>query len=106
MCVIHCQECNKPRCIYAVKKLDVIARRKIKGNSSKVYTCGSFLFPPDSDYSSTIVQSLTCQDPVEVQYCSASTVAFAPVCYHCGAPEETLLSDNEIMELKKTVHCS
>ncbi len=64
-----------------------MARKKIEDiESSKVYTCGSFLFPPDSDYSSTIVirQALTCQDPI---------VAFPPVCFHCGAPEETLLNN-------------
>ncbi len=68
-----------------------------------MYTCGSFLFPPDSDYSSTIVirQALTCQDPIEVQYYSAGTVAFPPVCFHCDAPEETLLNNSEIVELKK-----
>jgi len=103
-CVITCQECRKPRCVFAAKKLDILAKKRIDDIAdSKMYTCGSSLFPPASVYSSTIVvhQALTCQDPIEVQYYSSTMVAFPQVCYHCGAPEETLLNDSEIVELKK-----
>ena len=103
-CVITCQECRKPRCVFAAKKLDILAKKRVDDVAgSKLYTCGSFLFPPASGYSLTIVarQCLTCQDPIEVQYYSSTMVAFPQVCYHCGAPEETLLNDIEIIELKK-----
>ena len=92
-CVITCQECRKSRCIFAAKKLDLTAKKKIDDiDSLKVYTCGSFLFPQTSSYSSTVVRlSLTCQDPIEVQYYSSTIVAFPQVCYHCGAPEEMMM---------------
>lgn len=96
-CIIPRQECKKPRCVFAAKKLDILAKTRIKDiDFSRAYTCGSFLFPPDSAYNST--KCLTCQDPVEVQYYSSTMISFPPVCY---APEETLLNDSEIMDLKK-----
>ena len=76
-CVITCQECRKSRCIFAAKKLDLTAKKKIDDiDSLKVYTCGSFLFPQTSSYSSTVVVRLS-------------------------LIEETLLNDDEIMELKR-----
>jgi hypothetical protein len=96
----------KPWCVFAARML---AKKKIENIAfSREYTCGSFLFPPTYDYSSTIVvrQSLTCEDPVEVQYYSSTMVDFPPMCYHCGAPEETLLNDSEIMEFGPFVFLS
>lgn len=108
-CVISCQECCKPRCVCAVKELDMHAKKMISDTAdSKVYTCGSFLFPPASMCNSIIIvqQCLTCQDPVEAQYYSSTIGAFSQVCYHRGAPKETLLNDNEIMELKVRPICA
>ena len=81
-----------------------MATRKVDDiRCSKLYVCGSFLFLPDSMYHSTIVvrQALSCEEHVEVQYYSSTLCSFPPVCYHCGGPEETLLNNEEVLELKK-----
>ena len=98
--ILDCHECGKPRCIYSVKKLDIVATRKVDDiRCSKLYVCGSFLFLPDSMYHSTIVvrQALSCEEHVEVQYYSSTLCSFPPVCYHCGGPEETLLNNEEVL---------
>ena len=76
---------------------------------SHVFTCGSALFPPNSPLSETICvrESVTCSDPMELQYYSATLVHFPPVCYWCGAAEETLIHDSIFTEKERnfqTVH--
>ena len=55
-------------------------------DDSRLYPCGSHLFPPSSSHYESIVvrASLSCTDPVEVQYYSATLASFAQVCYFCG----------------------
>ena len=54
--LIFCEECLKPRCIYAVSRLskeeEIIIERV---RETKTYTCGSVLFPPDSPLRDTII---------------------------------------------------
>ena len=102
--VIVCQECYKPRCIYAKGKLswtERVATKKVK--ESRLFTCGCALFPECSSYHGTIVvrQKLSCSAPMEAQYFSAKLVYFPPVCYYCGCPEETLCQNDEIAKLKE-----
>ena len=61
------------------------------------------LFPSSSCYSDSIVvrQSLTCVDPMEVQYYSSTLAAFPDVCFHCGTSEESLVEDDNILQLRK-----
>ena len=67
------------------------------------YTCGCVLFPPTSPHHSTIVSraNISCRDCIEAQYYSASLVKFKPVCSHCGGPEETLVEDELVRDLKQ-----
>ena len=101
---IICQECLKPRVIFSACRLSeeqkVVVAQAVELH---LYTCGSVLFPPTSPHHSTIVvrQALTCNDPVEAQYYSATLVSFPPVCYYCGMAEETLVNDDEFRELKQ-----
>ena len=53
--VIVCYECLKPRCIYAARKLTAEGKILDDIDYSKLYTCGSSLFPPTSCYYNLIV---------------------------------------------------
>ena len=100
---ITCRECFKPRCIYASQKLNKHETALlVELDDSRLYTCGSHLFPPSSSHYESIVvrASLSCTDPVEVQYYSATLVNFVQVCYYCGL-DEGLVEDDAIKELRK-----
>ena len=66
------------------------------------YVCGSPLLPSSSPYFDSIVvrQSLLCTDPVEVQYYSSTLMSFPSICFYCGTPEEALVDDSGIQELR------
>ena len=101
---IQCQECFKPRCIFARNKLTSKERLSIEEvKESHLFTCGCCLFPPTSELFPTIVvrQNCTCSAVVEAQYYSAKLVSFAPVCYYCGLPQESLVNNDEIVALKQ-----
>ena len=93
---IACSECNKPR--YSHSKLtpsEVSEISQIK--NSKLYTCGSVLFPPGSSHESTIVvrEALVCVINIETQYYSSILVHIPPVCYYCGIGEDHLWMGSE-----------
>jgi len=63
---------------------------------SRMYTCGSELFPPH--YNSIVMcAALLCVDQIELQYYSAT---FPEVCFFCGL-DEGLINDDSIKELHK-----
>ena len=104
---ISCGECTNPRCIYARSKLsraEKVALENLK--DSRLYTCGSSIFPPDSkNYHSIMVQeNITCKDPVELQYFSATLVHYSQVCYWCGNVEEMLVLDEGGTHVKYCAH--
>ena len=70
---------------------------------SRMFSCGMPLFVPESPQHKTIVvrQKITCTSVIEAQYYSAKLVKLPPVCYWCGAAEETLVHDERITELKR-----
>ena len=72
---------------------------------SKLYTCGSALFPPGSAAADTIVvkEALSCNSPIERQYYSSVLVKFPPVCYYCAVGEESQFVNNE--EIKELHQC-
>ena len=104
------RECFKPRCVYSKAKLtkdEQIALKRVQ--ESWLYTCGSSIFPPNSACHDTVCvkESFTCSDPIELSYFSAALVHFLLVCYWCGMPEDSLVRDDEYMELERnyqTVH--
>ena len=101
---INCQECLKPRCIYAVKVLSWEEKAAIRViDESHLYTCGSPLFTNESPLHSSVVvrQKLTCSSPIEAQYYSAKLVTMPCVCYWCGGAEETLLFDDLFTQLQR-----
>ena len=103
--VINCQECLKPRCVYAAKVLSWEEKAAIKViDESHLYTCGMPLFGDSSSLHKTIVvrQKLTCSSPIEAQYFSARLVTLPNVCYWCGGPEETLIFDDLYTELQRS----
>ncbi len=102
--VIVCGECTKPRCVYARSKLcraESVAVENVK--DSHLYTCGSSIFPPSSEYYDSIVlrENITCSDPIELQYFSSTLVHYPPLCYWCGNAEETLVRDEDLVELQR-----
>ncbi len=102
--VIVCGECQKPRCVYAGTRLtreqDVLLQEVVE---SKVYTCGSTLFYPNTPFDDTIVvkENISCADPMEASYYSAALVKFPPVCYYCGKDEGGLVTEG-VAELKRS----
>ena len=103
-CIMTCNECFKPRCVYSKSKLtkaEQVALKEVR--ESNLYLCGSSIFIPDSPYydSVCVKESLNCGDPIELSYYSAALVRFPLVCYWCGMPEESLVRDAEYKELEK-----
>ena len=102
--VIHCGECNKPRCIYVTSRLDEEEKEHVEQCvHSRTYTCGSELFPSESQVHNTIIcrRSLNCSDPMEAQYYSSTCVKFPPVCWFCGSPEEALCDEDCMQSMRK-----
>ena len=101
--IVTCWECYKSRVVYSKGKLTVQERNALtEVDDSRVYTCGSMLFSPSSDFKSLVVrQNIQCTSPIEAQYYSAKLVNFPPVCYYCGGSEETLVNVDETTELKQ-----
>lgn len=102
--VVTCQECLKPRCIYAANVLSFEEKAAVKViDESRLYTCGMPLFPGESPLHSTIVarQKLTCSSPIEAQYYSAKLVTLPCVCYWCGGAEETIVFDDLYTQLQR-----
>ena len=85
-------------CVYAKAKLK--PDEKLAIQDSNLFTCGSCLFSPDSPFFSVICvrENLSCGDPIELSYFSATLVHFPPVCYWCGLSEETLVRDQELAQ--------
>ena len=83
---IACSECNTPRCIYSHSKLTLSEVSEIPQiKNSKLYTCGSVLFPPGSSHENTIVrEALVCVKNIKTQYYSSILVHFLPVCCYYG----------------------
>ena len=104
--ILHCQECFKPRCVFAARKLGLSEKVLLDTvDQAKTYTCGSALFLPNSAVVDTIVirQNIGCVQPIETQYIyySATLVSFPPVCYYCGCGEESLVVDEDTQKLKE-----
>lgn len=102
--VIHCQECFKPRCVFASQKLQWNEKLLVKEVADeKLYTCGSSLFEPNSPLVDSVVvrRNIGCTTPIESQYFSAKLVSFPPVCYYCGVSEESFVDDATIHQLRQ-----
>ena len=101
--VINCQDCLKPRCVFATKVLTTEEKAAIAlVDESRLFSCGVPLFPPDSPIHKTIVvrQKLTCSSPIEAQYYSAKLVKLPAVCYCCGGCGETLVYNEHFTQLQ------
>ena len=103
--LIKCTNCLRPRCIYALSKLNheqVVKIKRIDDDAS--YICGALLFPDGHKYASTIVvrMSLSCEKSVMELTYYAAKITFPEVCFHCGGRSASNLCNNEtIKELKK-----
>ena len=100
---IGCIECKKLRCIYSAGALTIEEKKFLKQViEDRAYSCGCELFPPDSPFHSTIIcrQALSCNDTMESQYYSSSCVSFPSVCWFCAGPEEMLVEDEYMQNLR------
>ena len=96
-------ECQKPQCVYAAGTLTFEEKRVLKlVITSQAYSCGCQLFPSGSPFHTTIVcqQAMSCNDLMETQYYSSSCISFPSVCWFCTMPEETLVNDDFIQNLR------
>ena len=83
--IISCEECKKPRCIYANSRLSSEEEGCVKCmKEAKTYTCASQLFPDGSPLGGTILvrKALVCGLPIETQYYTSVLVHFPPVCFY------------------------
>jgi len=61
--IITCRECFKPRCVYSLRKLNEQESVLVQEiNDSRLYTCGSELFPPSSCHYDAIVVRAASED--------------------------------------------
>ena len=76
---------------YLISKREKIKLHQLK--TSKLYIYGSVLFPPGSNYESTIVvrEALVSPTSVETQYYSSVLMRFPPICYYCRVGERNPL---------------
>ena len=96
--ILHCTECNKPRVMYAARKVRFYDQRKLETVlEGIIYTCGMDLkecIPADiSDHdkqshvlSSIFVrQNMNCDSRIEIPYFSSE--CFPSICIYCGSEE-------------------
>ena len=84
--VIHCTDCDKPRCVFSVKKLSagqVVALQQAKEDN--LYVCSVPLLPPDHEQADKLVvrSDMECGLVIEPSYFTACD-NFPKVCYVCG----------------------
>jgi len=96
--VVQCGDCFKPRCVFSETSLKDVEKSMIADLEAD-FTCGSMLFPLPSEHHSSIVVrvNLSCADNIEC----ATLVKFPPICCYCGAPEEMLVEDDVVRDLKQ-----
>lgn len=97
---IACSDCGKSRVVYSKTKLSKLAgdavRRVCEQNT---YCCGDPLFPESGiSYDSIVVrEGITCTSPMETTYYSNIITRFEPCCFHCGAFDDLIQDDDEMM---------
>ena len=76
--VFSCGHCFKPCCMFSDTSLSNTEKAMLVELETD-YTCGCMLFPPSSEYHSSIVTrvNLSCADLMESQYYSAIRTKFA-----------------------------
>ena len=94
--VIMCTECQKPRLVYAQKKVSPPVATKFKRLiSDLLFICGSSieeLIGPDHFRELFIRQNHHCIDPVEELYYSAG---YTSCCIHCSTKRKLTTGSNE-----------
>ena len=78
--IISCEECKKPRCIYANSRhssQEEVCVKRMK--EAKTYICGSPLFPDRSPLGCTVLvrDALLCGSPMETHYYTSCVGAFS-----------------------------
>ena len=104
--VTCCDECGRPRCIYAKLKPSELQLKRLDGYLESInYTCGDALFPKlveggDEKLAQMFynAEAITCLDKMELNYFNYGGLRgreeFEHVCARCGnAPEESQLID-------------
>ncbi|XP_033753308.1 uncharacterized protein LOC117336780 [Pecten maximus] len=100
---VTCVECRKPRVVYS--KLKFSGRQELQLAelmSEYIYTCGSPLTPPGHGLhgKALVRMTLTCANPIEVPFYSAS-LGRLDLCYYCGGCDGEV--DQELKKQYKTV---
>lgn len=99
---VICSECEKPRVLYAARKLHYqdIEHLKLMLEMA-LYTCGCSLQDLSSDgakdpvMSRTFVRAnLSCSDPIEIPYYSCQS--FLDVCIHCGTAQDLVTNETDV----------
>ena len=84
---VACNECRKPRCVYAERALTNREHRELKGIVRKYdFVCGCSITPDVSFLSGTVFTrlELSCQSPLEWPYFAATKVSVRKdICAYC-----------------------
>ena len=103
--VVHCCECEKPRCVFVAQKLapgQLLALQQALDDN--MYVCGALLFPPGHElYSKVVVrEDAECTTVIEPSYYSARC-GYPKICYVCGH-KSPLAMVAATLERYQTVH--
>ncbi|CAC5421870.1 unnamed protein product [Mytilus coruscus] len=84
--VLRCEDCNKPRCVHANRKLNKDQLILLQGLEEDIsYICGMDFFPDDHPLQKIccVLAGIHCATEVSAHFYS-SRLKFRPVCYVCG----------------------
>ena len=103
--IVKCEECEKPRCVYATRVLTAREARELKNVIRKCdYVCGCLITPDVSMLSRSVFTRLEmhCKTPIEWAYYGATKItARKNLCCHCS--KQGAQKDKELKKLFKTV---
>lgn len=98
---VSCDDCNKPRCLFAVKRLTAEQNLQLQRLLDDLhFTCGSPVVPEGHELWGVVYSNeklLCAADVCSAYYDSAERLSFKDVCVHCGSAENLI----DVTELRK-----
>ena len=91
---VKCSECQKPRVLYAEKKLKLDDQSKLQRVLKKhIYICGTSFIDFTKNPIAFVRENLSCATAIETSYYG---VNFPDVCLYCGSEKKLLAKDSTL----------